>query len=186
MEEEAPPPKPRAFDIYDSSEPPQKAPEAKEAELTREDQEAYRDYSREMNKGRAYPINEYEHGAYLVDSEQEKIRNFSQIVDRAIQLANIEDPRLLILEQEAAGLLINFFSMALRDEGLVDFFYIRYYEWRSGLLLTKASKGGERKLQASIGTKYVTKERLTGAEFPDEEKEASLLEKILPRKKQQG
>ena len=153
-------------------------------ELTEEEKRRYRDYSREMSKGRAYPINEYEHGAYLVDSEQGKITLFSQIVDRHVQLANIEDPRLLILEQEAVSLLINYFSFAIRDPGFVSFFYIRYYEWRSGLLLTKASKGGERKMQASIGTKYISRERLTGAEFPDMEKEDSLLEKILPKKKE--
>ena len=164
------------------------AGEVDEDGLSRNAREDYERFSHDMAKARFMPINEWEHGYSLSESEQENITNFSQLVDRAIQLANISDPTLLMLEQEEQGILTNFYDMAVRDPGMESFFKLRYYEWRGAILLTKAKDGTERKHQAAIGTKYVPRGPMLGQELPaPPEEEDSIIDKLLhrDRKKQQ-
>lgn len=150
---------------------------------------AWKKYTSEMSKGRFYPINEFEHAAYLVDSEQDELKNFSQLVDRAMQLANISDDYVLRLQQTSAQLLVNFFDMARREKGLELFFNIRYHEWRSEILLTKTKDGGEREKQAAVGTRYVQQGRAVSGYGPDlqgqqgENEDLDALKKILPFKR---
>jgi hypothetical protein len=160
----------------------------KDDELFSEENMApWKRFTGEMNKGRAYPINEFEHAAYLVDSEKEAITEFSQIVDRSIQLANIDDDRLLRLEQTSAGLMVNFFDMARREPALAKFFEIRYNEWRAELLLTKTKSGSEREKQAAVGTKYVQQSRqISGYNLPDappENEDKDIWKRIFPKKR---
>lgn len=149
----------------------------------------WKKYTSEMSKGRFYPINEFEHAAYLVDSEQEDLKSFSQLVDRAIQLANIDDDYVLRLQQTSAQLLVNFFDMARREKGLELFFNIRYHEWRSEVLLTKTKSGSEREKQAAVGTRYVPASRMASGYGPDlqnsqdNNQDLDALKKMLPFKK---
>lgn len=143
----------------------------------------------ENSKGRFYPINEYEHAAYLVDSEQDELKNPSQLVDRAIQLSNIGDDYVLRLQQTSAQLLVNFFDMARREPGLKLFFDIRYHEWRSEILLTKTKSGSEREKQAAVGTRYVPAPRAVSGYAPDLQSgqndggDLDELKKMMPFKK---
>lgn len=151
------------------------------------------DYSTSITKSRFIPSNEYEHADGLIHSDLEKkeenLQRFSMIVDKHIQLCNIGNDVLMRHYQIDANLLTHLFSMSEREpEMLKDLTKVLFFAWRSEMLLTKTHKGAERKFQASVGTKFETKERLGGYgdsyEIQDSQKEQNILSGLFSKKKE--
>jgi hypothetical protein len=149
------------------------------------------EYTSETSQAKAYPENEYEHAASLLEEDNGK-RTFSNLVDKMIILSNIKDNKILEIERRTAGLLVNFFDMAQREPELRSFFLIRYHEWRTGLLLTRTKDGNERRLQALVGTKYSQPGEMEGYDYDWEEadkgegglaNELKGLKNMLPKRK---
>ena len=112
------------------------------------------------------PENEFEHANELMSSEMESdsdvLNNFSKIVDKHVQLSNIGSDTMMRFNQNDVVLLTHMFSMAARDEALIQPCKVMFFGWRGEMLLTKAKGGLERKMQAQVGTKFVSKEQLPG------------------------
>lgn len=148
-------------------------------------------YVQEIQKVRFIPENEFEHGDSLIrseyDNDSEVMDNFSKIVDKHLQLTNIGSDQILRLYQTDAVLLTQAFSISLRSDAFTQVAKVMFFGWRNELLLTKAKEGSERKYQASIGTKYVTKDSLSGYgssyPAPQQEDEGNLIQKLFQRKK---
>jgi len=148
-------------------------------------------YVQEIQRVRFIPQNEFEHGDSLIrseyDDDSEVMNNFSKIVDKHLQLVNIGNDQILRLYQTDAVLLTQVFSISLRSPAFTQVAKVMFFGWRNELLLTKAKEGAERKYQASIGTKYATKEPLLGygASYPSqpEEEEGNILQQLFRRKK---
>lgn len=155
-------------------------------------------YTQSNNKMNIAPRNEYEHGAFLVDTENkaekdnvEGLGKFSTLVNKSILLSNVSNDNLMRFYQNDAVLITHMLSMATRATTLIPLFEVLYYGWQGELNLTRAKGGGERKLQAAIGTGYKPNEKLPGYgsdtdAYDHEEEKQDLLSKLLRGKKQQG
>lgn len=156
-------------------------------------------YTAQMAKTHPYPRDQFEHGAFLIDTEDrsefaDKMGKFSVLVDKNILLSNISNDTLMRYYQNDIILLTHLFSMALREEALQPVFQVLYYGWKHELALTRTKGGAERKHQAQIGTNYNPKESLlgygSGLNFPQQNQqnseEGNFFTKIFNRKKTQG
>ena len=143
---------------------------------------------------RFVPENEYEHANELTNSEQENdedvLDNFSKIVDKHIQLGNLGNDMVMRLYQNDENSIAHLLSMCIRDEELKPYAKFIYHSWRGEILITKAKDNLERRLQAQVGTKYVTRENTGGYGntypelFPkDQGKPESIIDKFLNRGK---
>jgi len=135
------------------------------------------------------PQNEFEHADMLINSDLEteiEIQyNMSKIIDKHMQLVNIGEP-MMRLYQIDSNLLTHMASIARRDQdnfGMV--FSVLYFGWRGELLLTKALKGDERKMQGTVKSKFNPELNKGGygSSLEMDEEEANLLSKILNRGK---
>lgn len=144
------------------------------------------------------PDNEYQHASQILSSETEEFmwtsnHEFSRIVDEALQLANISDDKYMNLEQIHAGSLITLYEMARNEKQLRPFFLVQLHRWRSGILLTKAKDGTERKHQAQVANKYTPRGEMRGfgsemgydmAEPEQNNPIKSFLGSIMPKKRE--
>ena len=119
-----------------------------------DDDEQLEEYMSDMDNSKILPDNQFQHGAFLLDSEKQekkgKTIKFSEIVDKDVRLGTIADDFLLSIEQEQAKLLVQLNSMAERDKAFKIVFNVLYYNWRSSYILTGTKGGAERKFQAAI------------------------------------
>lgn len=125
------------------------------------------EYINKSNQGKPTPKDPYAHATYLISSDNEKISEFHQILNKDIMLATISNDQLLKYYQRDITLLMDLFGMALRDSDMAEVFTVRYYAWLGELGITRTKDGLERKLQASIGQSgYAPRENMLGLGVP--------------------
>lgn len=157
-----------------------------------------KEYIKHTSAGGSKPRNEYEHGAYLVESElknekgpwtekqkTQMIINFSQVVDKHIQLANLGADKLLRLYQNDAGIMCDWLDMSIREEFIAHIFAPMYFSWRGEILMTHAKNGKMLRVQAAIGKQQNPQldQGGFGAKELYEEEDANILQRILGKKK---
>lgn len=121
------------------------------------------EYINKTQQGKPVPKDPYSHATYLISTEQEKIAEFYQLINKEVVLASIRDDLILKLYQRDITILVDIFSMALRDPDMQEVFLNRYYGWIGELALTRTKDGAERKLQGSVGqSAYAPKDAMLG------------------------
>jgi hypothetical protein len=128
---------------------------------------AFSNYAAGNMRAQAYPRDQFEHGAFMLDTdnrqeEPSKMGKFSALVDRNVLLSNIGNDVLMRYYQNDIIFLTHLFSMAEREEAVQIVFEVLYYGWKHELALTRTKGGAERKHQAQIATNYQPKENLGG------------------------
>lgn len=124
-------------------------------------------YVDKMKQTPPTPKDAYSHATFLISTEQDKIAEFHQILNKEVMLATISNDQLLKYYQRDITLLVDMFAMALRDPDMAEVFRVRYYGWLGELGITRTKDGLERKLQASIGQSgYAPRENMLGLGVP--------------------
>jgi hypothetical protein len=126
------------------------------------------EYINKMQQGKPTPKDPYSHATYLISTEEDKIGEFHQLISKEVILASIRDDKVLKLYQRDINILVDLFSMALRDPDMAEVFINRYYGWIGELSITRTKDGSERKLQGAVGqSSYAPKDDMLGFGMPN-------------------
>lgn len=153
------------------------------------------EYMKSTAQGGAKPRNEFEHGAYMLDSEvkdekfiedeakrQNMIIKFSQVVDKNIQLANIGDDKVLRLYQNDSGIMCDWLDMSIREKFIAHIFAPMYFGWRGELLMTHTKNGKMLDIQAAIGKPANPNQSQGGYGNETQEEDTNIIQKLLGKK----
>lgn len=149
-------------------------------------------YARKSIRAMYRPKNEWEHGEGMLNSsyaKEDELLSASQIVDKYVQLCNVDSDVLMRLIQKDANNLTHFEDMSEREPLLVPFYRLMIHSWRNELLATKMFKGKERGHQAAIGIKKQEQQPYGfGQGYAEEmqpEKPQNFLQRMFSRKPQE-
>lgn len=157
--------------------------------------DAFSRHYAKIRANKSIPHDEYAHSIQYADSEreekQEELIKFSSIVDMYVQQANVQNDKLMGVYQEQAEELIHLCDMALRDSIFEGFFRMAWNQWRSKMLLTRASKGKLSDQLAAVGRYKAAGGGISyGEQMPvypmQPEEEQSFFDKLFNRKKKGG
>jgi len=150
-------------------------------------------YVNKMQQTTPTPKDAYSHATYLISSEDKIIAEFHDLLKKEVMLATISNDQLLKYYQRDITLLVNMFSMALRDPDMAEVFRILYYGWLGELGITRTKDGLERKLQASIGQSgYAPRENMLGLGVPaqtqpnEQQPKVNIVKQFFPGQRQGG
>jgi hypothetical protein len=146
------------------------------------------EYINKMQQGKPTPKDPYSHATYLISTEEEKIAEFHQLISKEVILASIHEDKLLKYYQRDIVILVNLFSMALRDPAMQEVFINLYYGWIGELAITRTKDGAERKLQGAVGqSAYAPKDPMLGFGMPSQPQQggANIIQKFFPGQRQQ-
>jgi len=134
------------------------------------------------------PKDQYSLAYSIVYDDHQVIQEFSQIVNRALNLANLGKDDVVRIYQEEAHVMISYFNMAIRDNRLKSTFFMVYYGWLAELNLTRAKDGMEIKKHYDVATSrpYRDGSGSYGDDYSQfKEDETSLFEKVFGKRKKQ-
>jgi hypothetical protein len=146
------------------------------------------EYINKMQQGKPTPKDPYAHATYLISTEEDKIAQFHQLISKEVILASIRDDKVLKLYQRDITILVDLFSMALRDPDMEEVFVNRYYGWIGELSITRTKDGAERKLQGAVGlSSYSPKDDMLGFGMPSAPQQGgggNILKQFFPGNRQ--
>lgn len=123
---------------------------------------ASKEFMRSMETNRERPHDAFAQAHSLLESEFSEVREFSQICEKQIMLANISNDEYMRYVQIDLKLLVHLFDMARRDPGLMPFFLVQYTSIKSELQLTRAKDGLEIKAQHGVASQFKPTGQITG------------------------
>jgi len=142
------------------------------------------DYINKLQQGKPVPKDPYSHATFLISTEEDKIHEFHQLISKEVILASIRDDKVLKLYQRDITILVDLFSMALRDPDMAEVFINRYYGWIGELSITRTKDGSERKLQGAVGqSSYAPKDDMLGFGMPNQPQQgggANMIKRFFP------